>query len=71
MYVIVNYLKTCQHYFKTHKTKIFMNDVSLKYFETQLKAITKRLLWHDSLIYGCGVEPQIKLRQCGPKHPKF
>jgi hypothetical protein len=34
LYVIVNYLKTCQHYFKTHKTKIFMNDVSLKYFET-------------------------------------
>jgi hypothetical protein len=48
-----------------------MNNVSLKYFETQSKAITKQLEWHDFLIYGWGVEPQIKLKQCGPKHPKF
>ncbi len=48
-----------------------MNNVSLKYFETQSKAITKQLQWHDFLIYGCGVEPQIELIQYGPKYPKF
>jgi hypothetical protein len=43
LYVIVNYLKTWQHYFKTHKKKKIMNNVSIKYFETQSKATTKQL----------------------------
>ncbi len=33
LYVMVNCLKTLHHYFKTHKTKVFINNVSLKYFE--------------------------------------
>jgi hypothetical protein len=36
-------LKTWQHCLGTHKTKIFTNNVSLKYFETQRKALMKQL----------------------------
>ncbi len=43
-------LKTWQHYLWTHKTKVFMDNVSLKCFETQPKASTKQLKWHDNLV---------------------
>lgn len=34
LYAIVCYLKAWQHYLGTHKTKIYMNNVSLQYFKT-------------------------------------
>jgi hypothetical protein len=34
----------------THKTKIFTNNISLKYFETQPKALMKQLKKHDTLV---------------------
>jgi hypothetical protein len=50
MYVMVCSLKTWGHYLGTYKTKVFTDNVSLHYFETQLKAPTKQLdgmiLWH-------------------------
>jgi hypothetical protein len=36
-----------QHYFSFHKTKVFTNNVSLRYFETQPEAMAKQLRWHD------------------------
>jgi hypothetical protein len=45
----VNCLKAWQHYLDSHKTKVFTNNVSLKYFETQPKATIKQLHWHDTL----------------------
>jgi len=41
LYTIVYYLKTWQHYLGTHKIKVFMDNISLKYFETQPKALAK------------------------------
>jgi hypothetical protein len=38
-----------QHYLGTHKTKVYMDNVSLRYFETQLRVSTKQLRWHDTL----------------------
>jgi hypothetical protein len=32
-----------------HKTKVFTNNVTLKYFETQPRTSTKQLRWHDTL----------------------
>jgi hypothetical protein len=34
LFVIVNCLKAWQHYLASHKTKVFTDNVSLKYFET-------------------------------------
>jgi hypothetical protein len=33
----------------TQKTKVFTDNVSLQYFEMQLRAPTKQLKWHDTL----------------------
>lgn len=41
LYAIVCCLKMWQHYLGTHKTKIFTNNVSLKYFKILLKVSTK------------------------------
>jgi hypothetical protein len=49
LFVVVGCLKTWQHYLGSHKTKAFTNNVSLKYFETQLEAMTKQLCWHNTL----------------------
>jgi hypothetical protein len=48
-YAIVCCLKMWQHYLGTHKTKVFTNSASLKYFETQTKALLKQLKWHETL----------------------
>ncbi len=47
---MVNYLKAWQHYLGYHETKVFMDNVSLRYFETQPKGMTKQLWWHDTLV---------------------
>ncbi len=64
LYVMVNCLKTWQHYLGTHKTKVFTNNGSrLKYFKTQPKAMAKQLHRHWYFgIDGCGIDPQIRLR---------
>ncbi len=49
LYVVMCYLKAWQHYLGTHKTKVYTNNISLQYFETQPKVSTKQLKWHDTL----------------------
>jgi hypothetical protein len=50
MFAVVHCLKTWQHYLGPHKTKVFTNNVSLKYFETQAKVTPKQLRWYDTLV---------------------
>jgi hypothetical protein len=40
---MVNYLKTKQHYLRLQKTKVVIDNVFLKYFETQPRANAKQL----------------------------
>jgi hypothetical protein len=49
LFAVLNYLKAWQHYSGFHKTKDFTDNVSLGYFETQPKAMTKQMWWHDTL----------------------
>jgi hypothetical protein len=46
-----------------------MNNVSLKYFETQPKAMVKQLQWHDTLAF-MDVELIHKSRYCNVGRPK-
>ena len=48
-FAIVHCLKTWRHYLGSHKTKIYMHNVSLKYFDIQAQVSAKSLWWHDSL----------------------
>jgi hypothetical protein len=41
LYVVVCCLKAWQHYLGTHKTKVYMDNISLWYFETQPKTLMK------------------------------
>jgi hypothetical protein len=38
-----------QHHLGLHKTKVYMDDVPLKYFETQTQMSAKQWHWHDTL----------------------
>ena len=49
LFAVVHCLKTWQHYLGLHKTKVFTDNVSLKYFETQAQMSAKQLRWHDTL----------------------
>ena len=44
-------LKMWGHYLGTHKAKVYMDNVSLKYFKTQAQVSAKSLRWHDSLAF--------------------
>ena len=48
-FVVVHCLKTWQHYLGLYKTKVYTDNVSLKYFETQAQVSAKQLRWHDTL----------------------
>jgi hypothetical protein len=43
LFVVTSCLETWQHYLGSHKTKVFIDNVSLGYFETQPKAMVKQL----------------------------
>ena len=49
LFAVVHCLKTWQHYLGLHKTKVYTNNVSLKYFEIQAQVSAKHLKWHDTL----------------------
>jgi hypothetical protein len=49
LFAVVHCLKTWQHYLGLHKTKVYTDNVSLKYFETQAQMSAKQLRWHDTL----------------------
>ena len=42
-------LRTWQQYLGSYKAKVYTDNVSLKYFETQSQMSTKSLRWDDSL----------------------
>ena len=48
-FALVHCLKTWQHYLGLHKTKIYTDNVSLKYVKTQAKVNAKQLRWYDTL----------------------
>ncbi len=41
LFVVVSCFKAWQHYLGGHETKVFIDNVFLKYFETQLKVVAK------------------------------
>jgi hypothetical protein len=41
LFVVVHCLKSWQHYLGFHKTKVYTDNVSLKYFETQVQMSSK------------------------------
>ena len=49
LFAVVHCLKTWQHYLGLHKTKVYTDNVSLKYFEIQAQVRAKQLRWHDTL----------------------
>ncbi len=49
LYIIVSCLKMWQCFLEMLKTKVFINNISLKYFKTQLRSSTKQLRWHNTL----------------------
>ena len=46
---VVHCLKTWRHYLELHKAKVYMDNVSLKYFEIKAQLSAKSLQWHDIL----------------------
>jgi len=50
LFAMVSCFKCWQHYLGSHKTKVFTNNVSLRYFKMQPKATGKQLRWHDILV---------------------
>ncbi|KAL2630554.1 hypothetical protein R1flu_015240 [Riccia fluitans] len=49
LFVVVYCLKKWQHYLGLHKTKVYTDNISLKYFETMDRVTPKQLRWHDTL----------------------
>jgi len=49
MFAMVHCLKTWQHYLGLHKIKVYTDNVSLKYFENQVRVLSKQLQWYDTL----------------------
>ncbi|KAL3675137.1 hypothetical protein R1sor_025085 [Riccia sorocarpa] len=49
LYVVVYCLKKWQHYLGLHKTKVYIDNISLKYFESMDRVTPKQLRWHDTL----------------------
>ncbi|KAL3686374.1 hypothetical protein R1sor_008948 [Riccia sorocarpa] len=49
LYAVVYCLKKWQHYLGLHKTKVYTDNISLKYFESMDRVTPKQLRWHDTL----------------------
>jgi hypothetical protein len=49
LFAVVHCLKTWQHYLGLDKTKVYTDNILLKYFETQAQVSAKQLRWHDTL----------------------
>lgn len=47
LFAMVHWLKIWRHYLKGQETKVFTDNVSLKYFETKTQVISKDLRWYD------------------------
>ena len=49
LFAVVHCLKTWRHYLGGEETKVFTDNISLKYFETKAQATPKELRWYDVL----------------------
>ncbi|KAL2632608.1 hypothetical protein R1flu_004087 [Riccia fluitans] len=49
LYAVVYYLKKWQYYLGLHKTKVYTDNISIKYFEMMDQVTPKQLRWHDTL----------------------
>ena len=50
LYAVVHCLKSCRHYVGGRKTKVFTDNISLKYLDTKTQATPKELRWYDTII---------------------
>ena len=50
LYVVVHCLKQWRHYMRGLKTKVFIDNISLKYLDSKLHASAKELRWCDTII---------------------
>jgi hypothetical protein len=48
IFAVVHCLKMWQYYFELQKTKVYTDNVSLKYIETQMQVSAESLRWHDT-----------------------
>ena len=53
MWAVVHCLKLWQHYLGLEYTKVYTNNVSVRYFETQPKITPKQWRWADVLACFC------------------
>jgi hypothetical protein len=50
LFAIVHCLKTWRHYLGSVKTKVFKNNISIKYLDTKAQASQKELRWYDVIV---------------------
>lgn len=50
LYAIVHCLKSWRHYVGGRKTKVFTDNISLKYLDSKAQATPKELRWYDTII---------------------
>lgn len=48
IFATVHCLEMWQYYFKLHKTKVYTDNVRLKYFEIQMQVSAESIRWHDT-----------------------
>jgi hypothetical protein len=49
-YAIVQCLKLWRHYVGGRKTRVYTDNISLKYMETKMQATPKELRWYDTIV---------------------
>lgn len=50
LYAVVHCLKSWRHYVGGKKTKVFTDNISLKYLDSKAHATPKELRWYDTII---------------------
>ena len=50
LYAVVHCFKSWRHYVGGRKTKVFTDNISLKYLDTKAQATSKELRWYDTII---------------------
>ena len=57
MWAVVHCLKLWQHYLGLEYTKVYTDNVSMRYFETQPKTTPKQWRWVCASMLQCGFDP--------------
>jgi hypothetical protein len=50
LYAVLHCLKSWRHYVRGGKTKVFTDNISLKYLDTKAQSTLKELRWYDTII---------------------